>query len=59
MCLDTFQVVGWATTALEEVRRAEWNVLRQAGAARAAKRVKGLRFFCAASGSTSPWANAR
>ena len=45
VCLDTFHVVGWATTALDEVRRAEWNVLRQAGAAKAAKQFKGLRFL--------------
>ena len=35
----------WATTALDEVRRTEWNVLRQAGAAKAAKQFKGLRFL--------------
>ena len=45
VCLDTFHVVGWATDALDEVRRGEWNRLRQAGAARAAKEFKGLRFL--------------
>lgn len=45
VCLDTFHVVGWATKALDEVRRAEWNRLRQAGAAKAAKEFKGLRFL--------------
>lgn len=45
VCLDTFHVIGWATKALDEVRRAEWNRLRQAGAATAAKEFKGLRFL--------------
>jgi transposase len=45
VCLDTFHVIGWATKALDEVRRQEWNRLRQAGAAKAAKAFKGLRFL--------------
>ncbi|MEJ5234153.1 MAG: transposase, partial [Geminicoccaceae bacterium] len=45
VCLDTFHVVGWATNALDEVRRIEWNKLRQAGRAHAAKEFKGLRFL--------------
>lgn len=45
VCLDTFHVIGWATTALDEVRRIEWNKLRRAGAAKAAKEFKGLRFL--------------
>ena len=45
VCLDTFHVVSWATDALDEVRREEWNKLRRAGAARAAKEFKGLRFL--------------
>lgn len=45
ICLDTFHVVSWATDALDEVRRAEWNSLRQAGSAGAAKEFKGLRFL--------------
>lgn len=45
VCLDTFHVVGWATDALDEVRRGEWNALRQAGDARAAKQFKGLRWL--------------
>ena len=44
VCLDTFHVVGWATTALDEVRRGEWNVLRRTGGAPAAKEFKGLRW---------------
>lgn len=45
VCLDTFHVIGWATKALDEVRRVEWNKLRQSGAAKAAKEFKGLRFL--------------
>lgn len=45
VCLDTFHVIGWATKALDEVRRTEWNKLRSAGAAKAAKEFKGLRFL--------------
>jgi transposase len=45
VCLDTFHVIGWATGALDEVRRTEWNRLRRAGAAKAAKEFKGLRFL--------------
>jgi transposase len=45
VCLDTFHVIGWATTALDEVRRVEWNALRRAGRAAAAKEFKGLRFL--------------
>lgn len=45
VCLDTFHVISWATDALDEVRRAEWNKLRQAGSAAAAKEFKGLRFL--------------
>lgn len=45
VCLDTFHVVGWATKALDEVRREEWNRLRSTGGAKAAKSVKGLRWL--------------
>ena len=45
VCLDTFHVIGWATNALDEVRRDEWNRLRQAGGAHAAKQFKGLRWL--------------
>ncbi len=45
VCLDTFHVIGWATDALDEVRRGEWNTLRQAGAANSAKQFKGLRWL--------------
>ena len=45
VCLDTSHVIGWATGALDEVRREEWNTLRQAGGAHAAKQFKGLRWL--------------
>ena len=45
VCMDTFHVIGWATKALDEVRRAEWNRLRRTGTKRAAKEFKGLRFL--------------
>lgn len=45
ICLDTFHLVGWATKALDELRREEWNRLRATGGAKAAKTVKGLRWI--------------
>lgn len=45
LCLDTFHVISWATKAVDEVRRAEWNKLRAAGNGTAAKEFKGLRFM--------------
>ena len=45
VCLDTFHLIGWATDAVDEVRRAEWNALRRAGSAAAAKEFKGLRWL--------------
>lgn len=45
VCIDTFHVIGWATTALDEVRREEWNRLRASGGAKAAKALKGLRWL--------------
>jgi transposase len=45
ICLDTFHVVGWATDALDEVRRSEWNQLRRCGRAMSAKTLKGLRWL--------------
>ena len=45
VCLDTFHLIGWATSALDEVRREEWNHLRRIGGARAAKEFKGLRWL--------------
>jgi transposase len=45
ICLDTFHLIGWATDALDEVRREEWNRLRRTGGAKAAKEFKGLRWM--------------
>jgi transposase len=45
VCLDTFHVIGWATKALDECRRGEWNQLRRAGRAKNAKSIKGLRWI--------------
>jgi len=43
--LDTLHVIGWATTALGEVRRAEWNKLRKAGRRRRQSSSRRLRFL--------------
>ena len=45
VCLDTFHLIGWATAALDEVRREEWNRLRRTGGAKMAKEFKGLRWM--------------
>jgi transposase len=45
ICLDSFHVVSWATKALDEVRREEWNRLRRKGRAGAAKEFKGMRWL--------------
>jgi transposase len=45
ICLDTFHLIGWATKALDDVRRSEWNTLRRNGGAGAAKEFKGLRWM--------------
>jgi transposase len=45
ICLDAFHIVKWATDALDETRREEWNALRASGAATAAKELKGLRYL--------------
>ena len=45
VCLDPFHRSSWATKALDEVRRGEWNMLRRSGGAQAAKTVKGLRWL--------------
>lgn len=45
VCMDTYHVIAWATEALDEVRRAEWNDRRQNGTAAEAKSVKGLRWL--------------
>lgn len=45
ICLDSFHVISWATKALDEVRRAEWNQLRRTGRAATAKEFKGMRWL--------------
>jgi transposase len=45
ICLDTFHLIGWATKALDDVRREEWNKLRRGGGAGTAKEFKGLRWM--------------
>lgn len=45
ICLDTFHLVSWATDALDEVRREEWNHLRRTVGAKVAKEFKGLRWM--------------
>jgi transposase len=45
VCLDTFHLIGWATKALDDVRRDEWNRLRRNGGAATAKEFKGLRWM--------------
>jgi transposase len=44
ICLDAFHVVGWATKALDEVRRALGAELRRAGATDMAAGLKGTRW---------------
>jgi transposase len=43
-CLDPFHVVQWGTKALDTVRRAVWNDLRQAAAPETARRLKHARW---------------
>jgi len=43
--LDPFHLVQWANDALDEVRRGEWNALRDKGESKAAKEFKGLRWL--------------
>ena len=43
-CTDPFHVVGWATDALDEVRRQVWNTARRAGAGETAHALKGARW---------------
>jgi transposase len=43
LCTDPFHVVGWATWALDLVRREVWNAARRAGEAALANDLKGAR----------------
>lgn len=44
LCIDPFHVVAWATKALDEVRRAMWNELRDRGETARAKAMKNSRW---------------
>lgn len=44
ICLDVFHVVAWATKALDEVRRGQWNKLRWQGKHAQASNLKGTRW---------------
>jgi transposase len=44
LCLDPFHIVGWATDALDEVRRQTWNAARRGGQPTLARELKGARF---------------
>jgi transposase len=44
LCIDPFHVVAWATKALDEVRRAMWNELRERGDTERAQSMKGSRW---------------
>jgi transposase len=44
VCLDAFHIVGWATKALDEVRRSLAAELRRAGATEMAAGLKGTRW---------------
>jgi transposase len=44
LCIDPFHVVSWATKALDEVRRAMWNDLRERGETARAKAMKNSRW---------------
>lgn len=44
LCMDPFHVVQWVTKALDEVRRAVWNVARRHGQTAMASDIKGARF---------------
>jgi transposase len=44
LCLDPFHIVGWATKALDDIRRETWNMLRRSGDREAASELKGTRW---------------
>jgi transposase len=44
LALDPFHLVGWATDALDEVRRQTWNDARRSGDKGLAERLKGCRY---------------
>lgn len=44
ICLDPFHIVGWATGALDKVRREVWNRVRRAGLRDEARELKDSRW---------------
>lgn len=44
ICLDPFHIVGWATAALDKVRREVWNRVRRAGLKAEAREIKDSRW---------------
>jgi transposase len=44
ICLDPFHVVGWATAALDKVRREVWNEVRRSGQKAEATEIKDSRW---------------
>jgi transposase len=54
VCLDTFHLVSWATSALDEVRREEWNHLRRTGGREPPRSSRDCAGCCCATGRTSP-----
>jgi hypothetical protein len=44
ICLDPFHIVGWATAALDKVRREVWNRVRRAGLRDEAREIKDSRW---------------
>jgi transposase len=44
LCIDPFHVVQWATAALDQIRRALWNQLRQSGQPDLASSLKHARW---------------
>jgi transposase len=44
LCLDPFHIVGWATRALDVVRRWVWNTLRRMGHPDWARQLKNCRY---------------
>jgi len=44
LCIDSFHVCQWASTALDEVRRQVWNEARKRGMSQHAKELKGCRY---------------
>lgn len=59
MCLDTFHVIGRATTALDEVCRQNGTRSAGPGEPKRPRSSRGCGSCYGGTGRTSPWANAR